>query len=271
MKEYIQIKFQDLDTNQQEILIALLSHEGYEGFEQSDQILTAFIDQPSFSQTNLDRICKEQEIEYSASVIPTTNWNQSWESSFSPVIIENFAGIRAEFHQPIKDVQYEIIITPKMSFGTGHHATTYMMIQEMSKLDFKDQEVLDFGTGTGVLAILAKKMEASRVVAVDYDDWSIENAAENTRSNDCENIELIKSDHANVPGSYGIILANINKSIIIENMPVFAGKLKKGGFLVVSGLLEEDREDIAGKAAECGFSLVSSNARNNWKLMKFTH
>ena len=134
------------------------------------------------------------QIGFSETTIEETNWNQVWESSFEPVVVDDFVAVRADFHEPIKGIKHEIVITPKMSFGTGHHATTYMMLEQMGKLDFKDKRVLDFGTGTGVLAILAEKMGAKKIIAIDNDEWSIENANENIKRNNCVAVEL-KTQH----------------------------------------------------------------------------
>ncbi len=135
----------------------------------------------------LNDLTSSLQLSFSKTIIEETNWNQVWESNFDPVIVDDFVAVRAHFHEPIKNVQHEIVITPKMSFGTGHHATTYMMMQQMRELDFAGKNVFDFGTGTGVLAILAEKLGAQKVIAIDNDDWSIENADENVKRNNCTN------------------------------------------------------------------------------------
>jgi ribosomal protein L11 methyltransferase len=164
----------------------------------------------------------------------------------------------------MKEVKYEIVITPKMSFGTGHHATTYMMIEMMKEIDFNGKTVLDFGTGTGILAILAEKSGAKKIVAIDNDDWSIENAEENFKKNDCKKIFLKKASDTSSEISYDLILANINKNVILENFDVLKEQLKNEGVLLVSGLLEADRNDILEKAKELNLSVKKSLIRNNW-------
>jgi ribosomal protein L11 methyltransferase len=178
---YIEIRFIEPSEEASDILIAMLSDLQYEGFEEEENILKAFIPKSLFNEERLKEIEEEFQLKYSVTELPDTNWNKVWESNFQPVIVENFCVVRAGFHEPIKDVEHEIIITPKMSFGTGHHATTYMMLQQMKDIDFKGKHVMDFGTGTGVLAILANKLGAASVIAIDSDSWSIENAAENLK------------------------------------------------------------------------------------------
>ena len=159
---YVEIRFIEPSEETSNILIAILSDLQYEGFEEEQNILKAFISKPSFNEERLKELAEQFQLNYSVTELPDTNWNKVWESNFQPVIVENFCVVRAGFHEPVKDVEHEIIITPKMSFGTGHHATTYMMLQQMQDIDFQGKRVLDFGTGTGVLAILADKLEIGR-------------------------------------------------------------------------------------------------------------
>ncbi|MDE3254265.1 MAG: 50S ribosomal protein L11 methyltransferase, partial [Bacteroidota bacterium] len=178
MEAYCEIQIKAL-PDLQENLIAELSQIGFDGFEESADQLTAYIDLEHFEEKELNIILNKYDLKYSKSILNKQNWNQLWESNFEPVQVDDFVGVRADFHPPFVDVQHELIITPKMSFGTGHHATTYLVMQLMRDLDFTGARVFDFGTGTGILAILAEKLGASRVLAVDNDDWCIRNAAEN--------------------------------------------------------------------------------------------
>ena len=177
--EYIKITFADLQPEQKEILIAQLADAGYEGFEEKDSSLDAFIKSKSFDTIILKEISFKYQTTYTKEKIAETNWNQVWESNFEPVIVNDYVAIRADFHKPIANTKFEIVITPKMSFGTGHHATTYMMIELMKEIDLNGSSVLDFGSGTGILAILAEKEGAKNIEAIDNDDWSIANAGEN--------------------------------------------------------------------------------------------
>lgn len=262
--DYIKIKFTDLQPEQKEILIAQLADAGYEGFEESDTCLDAFISKKAFDKSLLHEISYKYQTPYTSEKIAATNWNKIWESNFDPVVVDDYVAVRADFHQPIAQTKFEIVITPKMSFGTGHHATTYMMIELMKQIDFTGKSVLDFGTGTGILAILAEKSGADKVYAVDNDDWSIANAEENFNKNECKKIVLTKSADALCEMRVDIILANINKNVIFENLGVLKDQLKKAGLLLLSGLLETDKNDILKKAKELNLKLQRSLARNTW-------
>ena len=174
---YIEISIQT--TELQEVLIALLAEIGYEGFEEEEGLLKAFIKEGAFDRGALETLLADYGLEYVEQRIEDRNWNAEWEANFQPVVVDGFCAIRAHFHPPMPEMEHELVITPKMSFGTGHHATTYMMLQAMRGIDLRGKRVLDFGTGTGVLAILAERLGAAEVVAIDNDDWSIENAQEN--------------------------------------------------------------------------------------------
>jgi ribosomal protein L11 methyltransferase len=178
--------------------------------------------------------------------------------------VDDFVAIRAEFHEPVNGVEFEIVITPKMSFGTGHHATTFMMLRQMRLLDFNNKKVVDFGTGTGVLAILAEKMGAAEITGIDYDDWSIENATENCQHNQCSRIRLHQSDNAAGIEKADIILANINKNVILDNLAHLKNALNDGGVLLLSGLLITDEEDIVNTANPLSLRLTGKEVKNNW-------
>jgi ribosomal protein L11 methyltransferase len=275
--DYIQITFQDISSEQLDILIAQLTMIGFEGFEEGEESLNAFIPASEFDEAAVNDIAAGKKISFTKSTIEETNWNAVWESNFEPVVVEDmtnntpWVGIRADFHAPIKNVVHEIVITPKMSFGTGHHATTFMMVQQMGDIDFGGKTVFDFGTGTGVLAILAEKMGASHIVAMDNDDWSIDNTKENLLRNGCSMV-AVEKDNAPITGfMYDIILANINKNVILDNLAALVAILRPGGILLLSGLLEEDEADI--RAAVGNFTLVAGRktTKNNWISLRFNH
>jgi ribosomal protein L11 methyltransferase len=182
-----------------------------------------------------------------------------------------FVGIRADFHPPLKDVKHEIIITPKMSFGTGHHATTSMMIRMMGEINFSGKSVLDFGTGTGILAILAEKLGASEIVAIDNDDQSIENATENFQSNNCHTISLLKASSAGVSHKVDIILANIIKMVILESLPLLAEQLNNDGVIIFSGLLTNDERDIVKIANERHLYLNKKIEVGDWICLQMRY
>lgn len=271
MTRHIQITFTDLQSEQQEVLIAHLSEAGFEGFEQNETELKAFISQEQYDKQFLHELAFKYQLQFTEQLIPEQNWNSSWESNFQPVVVDDFVAIRANFHQPVSTVQHEIIITPKMSFGTGHHATTYMMVQQMQQLDLRNKKVFDFGTGTGILAILAEKLDASSITAIDNDDWSIANATENTDRNHCRRIILEKAE--TVPGNdrFDIILANINKNVILDNLGSLVNGLAKGGTLLLSGLLTEDEKEITEKAVSLNLIFIAKQERNNWICLRFSH
>lgn len=270
MSRYIQIEFSGISQEQSDILIAQLSEAGFEGFEEEQNRLRAFIDETGYDETILRAIIGNTGAEFSKSIIEETNWNQVWESNFDPVIVDDFAAIRADFHEPIKSVEHEIIITPKMSFGTGHHATTYLMIQQMKELDVTGKTVFDFGTGTGVLAILAEKLGAKKVLAIDNDQWSYVNAAENIERNHCTKIEL-QLAHAPIPGQrFDIVLANINKNVITGHLEILTQQILPGGCLVISGLLAGDERDILTESSKRQLGLAKKAEKDNWLVFKLT-
>ena len=266
--DYIKIEFTGTTEVKNELIIASLIPYSFEGFEETSTTLCAYIAQDKFEEESVQQVAAQFDSQYSSSIVKQKNWNAEWESSFQPVCIGDFAGIRAEFHPPLTTVKYEIVITPKMSFGTGHHATTYMMIEQMQDIDFKEKKVFDFGTGTGVLAILSKFLGAATVHATDYDEWSIENSIENISRNVAGGITTELSEKV-AQGKFDIILANINKNVIIENLSLLASGLSAHGVLLLSGLLIHDESDIVNGGKEYGLHLQKKLVRNNWISLKF--
>jgi ribosomal protein L11 methyltransferase len=271
MNKYTQVEFRHISSDQSDLLIALLNEIGFDGFEEDDNNLKAYIPNNKFDKLILQKTIGPFQISFSEKTIEETNWNTVWESSFEPVVVDNFVAVRAHFHEPMKEAKYEIVITPKMSFGTGHHATTYMMLEQMGKADFKDKSVLDFGTGTGVLAILAEKMGAKKIVAVDNDEWSIENASENITQNNCVAVEIKPGANADTGTMFDIILANINKNVILENLALLAKQLLPGGILLLSGLLVTDEEEILSECNKKGLIFDAKSERHNWLFIKLSH
>jgi ribosomal protein L11 methyltransferase len=271
MNRYIQIIIDIADSNESDMLVAKLSHAGFEGFEEEPKRLHAFIPESFYDVANIEKIISEIKgfadpchTLFRTEIIEPKNWNAEWEKDFDPVVVENFCCVRAHFHKPIMNMQYDLIITPKMSFGTGHHATTYMMIAAMQNLMFKNKSILDFGTGTGVLAILASKMGAESVLAIDSDLWSIENATENISVNKTGNVQVELRDSLQGLGQFDLILANINLHVILENLEKVRQHLSAMGVLIGSGVLVSDELKIREKAAEAGFELVILMKRDNW-------
>lgn len=277
MADYIQVVFEPVSQTQSELILALLSAEGYEGFEEGDGFLKAYVPDCEFNEIRLKEVATLADTTFTYAVIKETNWNAVWESNFEPVIVEDpvthqpWAGVRAHFHNAIEQVQHEIVITPKMSFGTGHHATTYMMMQQMKGIDFTGKNVFDFGTGTGVLSVLAEKMGAAAILAVDNDDWSITNTLENLTHNHCIKVNAQWSDTVPESGSFDVILANINKNVILEHLAGLKQILKPGGTLLLSGLLAEDETDIRKAASSNSLLFKHLAGRNNWICMMFSY
>ena len=276
MTDYLKIDFEFLNNEQKEIIIALLSEMNYEGFEEEGDLLVAYISAHLYDEKELKNFAGGHQLSFSVEEIQNKNWNSEWESNFHPVVINHlsnglpFVGIRADFHQPLKNVEYEIVITPKMSFGTGHHATTSMMIQMMSEMDLKEKTVLDFGTGTGVLAILSEKLGAKRIKAIDSDDHSIENAAENFQANNCAGISLFKASSAETGEMFDVILANIIKNVIVDNLHSFATQLNPGGTIILSGLLKDDEAEIVSHSLEQNLYLYRKIETDNWICLEMS-
>ncbi len=269
MSNYIQISFKNIQPGQKDILIAQLADAGYDGFEETENNLDAFIAEENYNRNELENLIAVYKLDFTKTEIKSENWNKIWESDFHPVVVDDFVAVRADFHEPITSVQYEIIITPKMSFGTGHHATTHMMMRQMREIDFKNKSVFDFGTGTGILAILAHKSGAASVTAIDNDEWSIKNAEENFQKNNCNTIILKQTDAA-LPGqTFDIILANITKNIILENFLVLSQQLNKNATLLLSGLLEDDEEDIVKESGKYSLFPGTRLKEGNWLCLRF--
>ena len=256
-----------------EILIAELGYAGFESFVETEQGVTAYIQKEEWNADILEDIqilgSDEFVITFTFEEIEQTNWNSEWEKNFSPIIVDNVCAVRAPFHDKF-ETEYDIIIEPKMSFGTGHHETTHMMIQHILKNDFTNKSVLDMGCGTGVLAILAEMKGAKPLDAVDYDNWCYLNSLENVARNNCKEITVIEGD-ASVLGkrSYDIIIANINRNILLNDLEVYTSCLNENGLLFLSGFYKEDIPTIEAECNKHGLNHVETLERNNWVALKF--
>ena len=271
--EYIQFRFEVNPVNPgNEILIALLGEEGFESFEERCDGFDAYITSDQVNAVKFPESNSVEGIEFSftKTVIAKQNWNETWEKSFSPVMIENKLCIRAHFHPAPPNELMDIVITPKMSFGTGHHDTTWLMCNFLFDEDLKEKKVLDMGCGTGVLAILAAKKGAEKITGIDIDAWSIENAQENCRINQTEKIVLIQGDASVLrEQNYDIILANINRNILQRDLPAYVSVLEKGGQLFLSGFFEGDFHALYARCTELGLEEELREVRNGWGMMKF--
>ncbi|MBZ4187960.1 50S ribosomal protein L11 methyltransferase [Niabella beijingensis] len=267
-EKYTAVIFKQVDEATAEKIIACLAEQA-DGFEEGNEELKAFFSGAGISTAALDDVARQLHVAYEAEELEAENWNALWESNFEPVVVDDFVAVRASFHPHFENVAHEILINPKMSFGTGHHATTWLMMQQMRSIGFAGARVFDFGTGTGILAILAEKLGAAEVIATDIDEWSIVNAQENTALNGCSGIGLIQSGTALQGGGFNVILANINKNVLLETIPQLREQLVAGGVLLLSGLLEEDAPEIVECAVDCGLGFDGKYLRNNWLCIKF--
>jgi ribosomal protein L11 methyltransferase len=253
-----------------EILIAQLAELGYDGFLEEHHQLKAYISAEEFNKQALTNLLTPYELDTSINTIEKQNWNIMWESNFSPMQVDQFVGVRASFHAPIQGVKHELIITPKMSFGTGHHGTTYSVMKLMEPINFNSKKVFDFGTGTGILAILAEKLGAALVMGVDNDPWCIENAAENVQVNNCKNIHIALSDTIANNDQYDIVIANINRHILEANMLLFPQIISQDGILILSGLLISDELDMIELCKKHGFKHEQTMNKDGWVAIQFS-
>lgn len=256
-----------------EILIAELGYAGFESFVETEDGVTAYIQKTDWHEGILNDVdilnSSEFKITYTFSEIEQTNWNEAWEKNFNPIVVDEVCTVRAPFHEK-PSTTYDIIIEPKMSFGTGHHETTHMMIQHILKTDFTNKSVLDMGCGTGVLAILAEIKGAKPIDAVDYDNWCYLNSLENVERNHCKNITVIEGDASVLPGkSYDIIIANINRNILLNDMQTYVSCLNKGGLLFLSGFYNDDIPLIQEACERHMLKFDEKLERNHWVALKF--
>ena len=258
-----------------EILIAELGNVGFESFVETENGVTAYIQKTDWSAEILADVfvlnSDEFSIEYNLNEVPQTNWNAEWEKNFEPIQVDDLVSIRAPFHKN-PNLKYDIVIEPKMSFGTGHHETTHMMVQHLLQLDLENKKVLDMGCGTGILAIFAEMKGAKPLDAIDIDNWCYENSIENVTRNNCENISVYEGDATLlVDKKYDVIIANINRNILLMDMKVYTNCLEAGGILLLSGFYEQDIPVIDAEVIKYGLKLEKFIQRNNWVALKYNN
>jgi ribosomal protein L11 methyltransferase len=256
-----------------DIFMGALGELGFESFEETEKGLKAYIQADQYTE-GMEETCwawhlDGVDISAERTFIPRVNWNEEWEKNFEPILVDNHVYIHAPFHPAKPEVPYQLLIEPKMSFGTGHHQTTHMMVQFVMELDVANKSVLDMGCGTGILAILAAMRGATPVVGIDIDDWSVENTIENAERNNTE--MRTQKGGAEVLGAevFDVILANINKHVLLADMATYASVLKPGGAIVFSGFYTHDLADIEACANAFGLKLVSSKERETWQSAQF--
>ena len=256
-----------------EILMAELAEVGFDSFVDTPTGIKTYIPKDSWNEQILQDIYllsnPEFTVSYQITEIEQVNWNEEWEKNFSPIVVEDLCTVRANFH-PVPNTRYDIVITPKMSFGTGHHETTYMMLQQLLPLSLEDTKVLDMGCGTGILAIMAALRGARDITAIDIDPWCVENATENVQQNNCFFITIKEGDVSLIVGEqYNLILANINRNILLSDIPAYTEALFPEGLLLVSGFYVEDLPAIKEKCQEEGLTYLNHIERNRWVSAKF--
>ncbi|HYG16249.1 MAG TPA: 50S ribosomal protein L11 methyltransferase [Bacteroidia bacterium] len=258
-----------------EILVAELSQIGFDSFLQEEDFIKAYVEESLLNFEELRLVLDYYGISsetVNKTLLENKNWNEVWESNYHPVVIGDKCYIRASFHEAKPQYPYEILLQPKMSFGTGHHATTAQMMELMLVTDFRNKTVLDMGCGSGLLAILAYKMGASQITAVDNDEWAYKNTLENIFRNKIQHTDVILGDIEDVKNEkFDIILSNITKNINIELFPSYQEMIEKSGKLIVSGFFETDLEEITSNAIKYGFRLLSNKTKNNWIAAIFTY
>jgi ribosomal protein L11 methyltransferase len=258
-----------------DILIAELGEAGFESFVETEEGLSAYIQKTDWNAHILEDIqilnSEEFEISYTFEENEQVNWNVEWEKNFNPIIVNGLCSVRAPFHEK-PDTVYDIDIEPKMSFGTGHHETTHMMIQHILKNDFTNKSVLDMGCGTGILAILAEKKGAKPIDAIDYDNWCYINSLENVERNGCKHITVLEGDAELLKNkAYDIIIANINRNILLNDINAYAYCLNKSGSLFLSGFYKDDVQSIEEECQKYMLKLVEVIEEHNWVALKFVN
>jgi ribosomal protein L11 methyltransferase len=254
-----------------DILIAELAEIGFESFVETEIGVEAYIQKDDFKEDLISTMGiisnTDFTITYVTKLIADQNWNAEWEKNFDFINVENQCVIRAPFHNKIDSVEFDVVIDPKMSFGTGHHETTYLMIKRLLTLDLMHEKVLDMGCGTGVLAILAKMKNADTVEAIDIDEWAYNNTLENIRNNNCEDIIVKMGGAEKIQGEFNVIIANINRNILLNNMSIYVKALEKGGSLLLSGFFSSDKEILLEATSHLNLELIYTESKNDWTIL----
>lgn len=256
-----------------EILIAELAEAGFESFEETEEGIKAYIQEKDWNVSILEDIYILENpaftISYTHRNIEQVNWNEAWESNFQPITVDDICTVRAPFHE-VPKTEFDIIIEPKMSFGTGHHATTHMMIQHLLELNIEEKRVLDMGCGTAVLGILAEKRGANLVDAIDIDNWCYLNSLENVERNSCNKITVFEGGaELLIDQTYDIIIANINRNILLQDIKTYAARLSANGILLLSGFYQEDIDTIEEEAIKHQLKLKVKKVKSNWVGLRY--
>ncbi|MEB2779414.1 50S ribosomal protein L11 methyltransferase [Algoriphagus sp. C2-6-M1] len=269
--DYREFKIKCLDEFR-EILVAELSMIGFDSFLETEEGIDAYTLESDFDRVAFDEVItqyhEDAKISLEEGVLPKVNWNEEWEKNYDPIAVDDLVYVRASFHASKPEFAHEIVINPKMSFGTGHHATTFQMLRHQGKIDHQRKRVLDVGSGTGILAVMAHLLGASEVEAFDIDDWCVDNGNENFELNGLTTrMQLGTIREVNPKGEFDILLANINKYVLLDEMSIYADLLKDNGFLLLSGFYTEDIDDLNDCAKPLGLALISQQSKDNWAAL----
>ncbi len=269
--DYLEFKIKCLEEFR-EILIAELAEIGFDSFLETEDGIDAYAAESEFDRAKFDALIDSYQdaaqISLSESIMPRVNWNEEWEKNYDPIAVDDLVYVRASFHEPKPEFKYEIVINPKMSFGTGHHATTFQMLRHQGDLDHEGKRVLDVGSGTGILAIMAHLLGAKSVEAFDIDDWCVDNGNENFDLNGLQTrmgVGTIRE--VNPQGVFDIVLANINKNVLLDEMEIYARLLPNQGYLLLSGFYTEDISDLLEAAKPFGLELIKKSSKDNWAAL----
>ena len=261
------------DPEYAELLMAEIGQIGFESFLETDKGFEAYVELEKYDKDKLlvikDKYSKQTTVLFYQDRIQKQNWNEEWEKSYEPIIVDGKCLIRADFHKIEERYPYELIITPKMSFGTGHHQTTYLMVKNQMAIDHRDKRVMDAGCGTAILSVMASKLGAREVEAFDIDEWSVSNGKENIEVNGCTNIrhQQGKLSELTFGGKFDIILANINKNVLLDEMRLYKEYMQPGGILLLSGFYTEDIPDLLRTGAPLALKEVRRDDRENWAAL----
>ena len=271
MKEYLEIYFV-CPHHLNDILMAEISYFGIDAFEEKDDGFIAYSENTELDISFISGLTeKYKDLSYQIQQLPQRNWNEQWEENYEPVYVDDQCYIRAYFHPEKPEYPYQINIVPKMSFGTGHHSTTYLMVSHMLELPIEGKQVMDVGCGTGILSIMAEKLGASRVDGIDIGDWCIENSLENFKKNNCRvcTAQLGTIEDLKPINQYDILIANITRNVLLEEMHLYHQAMKANSYLLLSGFFEENIPEIQNRCEEYSLSLQKQKLRNNWAGLLF--
>ncbi|MDH5397259.1 MAG: 50S ribosomal protein L11 methyltransferase [Cyclobacteriaceae bacterium] len=258
-----------------DIMVAELADAGFDTMEETDNGLDAYVEEGEKEKIDvesvMERYSQVEGLTYEWGIVENQNWNEEWEKNYDPVVIAEQCLVRADFHQIKEEYKYEVVINPRMSFGTGHHPTTWLMVAALLKLDLTGKTVLDAGCGTGVLSIISEQKGAIAIDAYDISDWCVENTQENSNLNNCTKINVFQGTISDVPlqDDYDVIIANINKNVLTEEMDAYVRKMKKGSLLLLSGFFKDDGQDIINSAQKSGLKVLQNAERDNWACISF--